>query len=277
MHRSSATTLALALLVLGLSQAGCKTSPETPDRAGPIRAAKLETSLTLREHKLPGAGKPDEAPAPAPAPDPGGKPAPESKLAPAFEDPRIAKSYGFTPPAGTEPAPADPAAKPPPEVAAKPPAAGKPPKQAIGITRMVQQMHATRDLANRADKKFLELVAGKLPFAVNKDEKGADAIIELEIKEDRIDPPKPGTPGVVALTISLRMRAVGNEDETAFEREERIERPSPELGEDPGVLAGDTTPVFAALGAAVEDGAAAAAGWLIEANERGDPPAAPQP
>lgn len=170
-----------------------------------------------------------------------------SKLAPAM-DPAIAKTYGFKPP--------------------------EQPAELPAFNRVFMDAMISSGIAKQADAAFLAAVAGKLPFTVKKEENDPDAIVDLEISEKRLIPPTPEGPARIELRVLLRLSAVGVDD-SALEREETLIRDAPELGTDSARWLEDSTKVTAALTAAAEDGAKAAAGWLVEASIAKDPPAAP--
>ncbi len=225
------STSLVALLIALPALAACPKDVPLP-ADGAIRAARLETVLTVRDHRFaspPGAGL--------------GR----SLLAPAM-DPAIAKTYGFQPPVA--------------------------PAELPAFNRVFMDAMVSSGIAKKADAAFLSTVAGKLPFTVSKEEADPDAIVDLELTEKRMIPPTPEAPGRIELRVMLRLSAVGV-GESAFEREETLLRDAPELGTDSARWLEDSAKVTAALTAASEDGARAAAGWLVEATIAKAPPATP--
>jgi hypothetical protein len=140
--------------------------------------------------------------------------------------------------------------------------AGEAPRDMSAEERLREQMELARALALLADAKFLATAEGRVPFAVNKEPWKDRPVIELSLDEVRI------VPGADGGRVKLRLGLTADLPEAgiALDRELVYERPLPVPEADP----------VRALGPAVEEAAALAASWLVEAAAP-EPPPAPEP
>jgi hypothetical protein len=132
--------------------------------------------------------------------------------------------------------------------------------------RIREQMELVRALSLRADAKFLAAVENRVPFAVKKEPWKDRPVIELSLDEVRMV----RDPGGDRVKLRLGLVAELPEAGISLDRDLVYERPVAEPGGD----------LLHTLGPAVEEAAALAAGWLLEAaapDPEPEPEAAPNP
>ncbi len=131
--------------------------------------------------------------------------------------------------------------------------------------RIREQMELARALSERADRRFLAEVKDRVPFSVDKAPWLDRPVIELSLEEVRIEPAPEGSAEPGKVKVEVRLVADLPEAGVAIDRELVYERALP--------APVDAETLETSLGPAVEEAAALAASWLVEATT----PAAARP
>lgn len=137
--------------------------------------------------------------------------------------------------------------------------------------RLQDQMELARAVAELADARFLATVKGRVPFEVAKAPWKDRPVIELSLEDLRLRRAPEGSGAPDRVTVRLRLRAELPDAAVSIDRALTYER---ELLRAEAATAEPAAPALACLTPTVEEVAAMAAAWLVEA---ATPPAATPP